>query len=478
MATDSYNSFQIADALARQGMAPDRAQALAYQIGDKRLSRDETVQLYDALGMKGAALPEGKDGRKDNTMMEDTFAAGGLAGGIAGLSAMSKPGAPSWMNKIAGHGLGKLAIPGAGAMAALALNPFDESNFYERASTPELLANLAGGMGGAYLGEAVGRNAGKTWGANIDEKLNLVDPTKGAYAKIRNENALKAAAKAAESAKATGNLGTMAKTALSNAPKVSAAKLAGSAVGRGLGTAVGSLGGPIGGIALGTLGGYLLPKLFPGKSPTVAQDDGEERSDLATAGLTAAGATALGLAASPLLRGKAIAGINKVANSSAAKSAKGFVDDAGQLIVANTPDKVKGWGKAATGTIQPHLDKAGELAAKVKAPFVEAHKAGTDVYAEYLAEKANLAPRFGATIDRGINELPAAWAGVKGSANKLLNVQDFPEEVLEAAAAAQAAKATKANPYGATRKRTKGNEIGKDPLTPEQRKKLRDSYAH
>lgn len=369
MATDTFSSFQIADALERQGLSGDYARTLAYQIGDNRLTREQTIKLYETIGMHGAELPKGDDGKKDNSILADTILGTALVGGAAGANRMANAAPNSWANKVGNSTLGKLAIPGAAATAAMLLNPFDTGNFAERASTPETLANLGGLFAGGAIGNSLGDKLGKDLGGKLNDAIRPLN-TQSPYLRTQNAKVLREAAEATKAAKA-GGIGAWAKEALKQAPKVGAAKLAGTAAGRGLGGAIGSLGGPIGSVLLGTLGGYLAPKLMPGNSPTVEQDTGGARSDLTNLGLTAAGATALGLAVSPALRAKALAGGAAVKGSGLAKGVGEMADDVGAAISARTPAGVKTFNE---NVLSPFADKvvAGTKgAAKPAVSFVQ-----------------------------------------------------------------------------------------------------------
>lgn len=355
MAVDTFNSFQIADALARQGLSQDYARTLSYQLGDKRLNREQTLNLYKAIGMDGAELPSGDDGKKDNSLLADTILGTALVGGAAGVDRMAKAAPGTWANKIGTSTLGKFAVPGAVATAAMMLNPFDTGNFAERASTPETLANLGGLVAGGAIGNTLGDSIGKDLGGKVGQKMKELapkDPNTMA-AKILKADADKVAKAAMDAAKTRG-VGAALKEGLLQTGKAGAVKLASTAAGRSLGGTIGALGGPIGSVLLGTLGGYLAPKFMPGKSPTVEEDTGEARSDLTNLGLTAAGATALGLAVSPGIRARALSGAAAIKDSGIAKGVGEAGRDAAaavqQAYRTRTPEAVQSVvGRGVTG---------------------------------------------------------------------------------------------------------------------------------
>jgi hypothetical protein len=233
----TYTQFQVMDALTRQGYSPEQAESMAAAMGDMRVGPSQVRAGYRAVGAPDADLPMGRDGRVDSTFMPN-LADGLVFAGASNLMERKWPtlegedlknkgwlgNKPRTVGKIAGIGL-------ASNLANLGYMGLSGNNFYDRASGPQMAADLGGNIAGGMAGEA----------------------------------AMKAIAKKASLA------------------------LAGRAGGAALGSAL----GPIGMIAGTTLGGWLLPKLIPGGSKEVAKDTGREPSDFAQyaplAGLAAGG---------------------------------------------------------------------------------------------------------------------------------------------------------------------------------------------
>jgi hypothetical protein len=124
-----------------------------------------------------------------------------------------------------------LGIGAAANLANLGYVGLSGNNFYDRASGPQMAADMGGNIAGSFAGEALGRKA------------------------------MEAVAKRTAGA--------------------AAAKAGGAIVGRGLGAAAGSFLPGVGTLVGATLGGWLLPKLIPGGSKEVAKDTGREPSDFA-----------------------------------------------------------------------------------------------------------------------------------------------------------------------------------------------------
>lgn len=242
----TYTQFQVMDALTRQGYSPEQAESMAAAMGDMRAGPSQVKAGYRAVGAPDADLPMGRDGRVDSTFMPNLV--DGLV--FAGVNnAMEKKwptlndeqlkakggwlgNKPRTVGKIAGIGL-------ASNLANIGYMGLSGNNFYDRASGPQMAADMGGNIAGTYAGEAAG-------------------------------NMLKNAAVRAVAARGATALGA-----------------------RALGTIAGAPLGPIGSFVGATLGGWLLPKLIPGGSKEVAKDTGREPSDFAQyaplAGLAAGG---------------------------------------------------------------------------------------------------------------------------------------------------------------------------------------------
>lgn len=238
------------DALQRQGYSEEQAESMAAAMGDMRAGPSQVRAGYRAVGAPDADLPIGRDGRMDSSFAPN-LVDGLVFAGVSNAMERKWPtlneeqlkakggwlgNKPRTVGKIAGIGL-------ASNLANLGYLGLSGNNFYDRASVPQVLADMGGNIAGGMAGEALGRKA------------------------------MEAIAKRAAGA--------------------TAAKVGGAVVGRGLGATLGSALGPLGMIAGTTLGGWLLPKLIPGGSKEVAKDTGREPSDFAQyaplAGLAAGG---------------------------------------------------------------------------------------------------------------------------------------------------------------------------------------------
>lgn len=204
---DTYSSYQIEDSLKRQGVHPDVAERIAYAIGDQRLNDQGVRQVNSAAGVPNAGRPTGDDGSIDSNLIPNF------------LQAAPPALAAHWAAKLKPEqrGLKGLAL-GAGFLGGN-LMPVP-GNYYDRVTTPQILAD----MGGSYFGDVLGTKGGE---------------------------ALKLGAGALAKKLGTGTIGT--------------------AVGRVAGMPL----GPIGSLALGTLGGWLLPKLIPGGAKSVEEEEAQ-----------------------------------------------------------------------------------------------------------------------------------------------------------------------------------------------------------
>ena len=215
----TYTAEQVYDTLIRQGYDKETAESMAMAIGTKRVTNAQLNKGYDALGVERAGTPTGNDGKQDSNFLPNLTEGAAFAAALSGLNKVmpNKAGQPI-RNKF--RGVGRFALPGvAGALATNAIIAATDNNYYDRATTPQIVADLGGSDAGSMLGDKLGTTA---------------------------------------------------------AAKIASSRLGSLAGGR-LGAAIGAAGGPIGilaGTALGTGLGYLLPKLLPDGSKSVAEDDG------------------------------------------------------------------------------------------------------------------------------------------------------------------------------------------------------------
>jgi hypothetical protein len=221
-------------------------------IGGGRVTRDQLRQGYQKLGIKGAQLPSGTDGKQDSNFTPNLTEGVGFAAGAAL--------APKWLPKNPGQtgftapvrklgrGLGRAALPmGLGTLGSLGITALTDNNYYDRASEGQLLGDIAGSIGGGILGEKLGSKYGKA----AQYKIKLA-AGRDALKNMSNRAGGKVLGKAG------GGL---------------AGRLAGGTAGRAIGGVLGAAGGPAGSILLGTALGYLLPKIIGGGSKSVQEDD-------------------------------------------------------------------------------------------------------------------------------------------------------------------------------------------------------------
>jgi hypothetical protein len=248
----TYTAPQIYDSMLRQGFDEDSARIMAMAIGGGRVTRDQLRQGYQKLGIKGAQLPSGTDGKQDSNFTPNLTEGVGFAAGAAL--------APKWLPKNPGQtgftapvrklgrGLGRAALPmGLGTLGSLGITALTDNNYYDRASEGQLLGDIAGSIGGGILGEKLGSKYGKA----AQYKIKLA-AGRDALKNMSNRAGGKVLGKAG------GGL---------------AGRLAGGTAGRAIGGVLGAAGGPAGSILLGTALGYLLPKIIGGGSKSVQEDD-------------------------------------------------------------------------------------------------------------------------------------------------------------------------------------------------------------
>ena len=222
----TYTQFQVADSLVRQGYSQEQADSIASAMGDMRATPNQVRSGYRSVGADNADLPMGRDGRVDSTFMPNlvdgiTFAG---VGHLVNKNKYTKnlPEAVAAKRTLgnvprAAARFGTIGL--ASNLANLGYVGLSGNNFYDRASGPQMLADMGGNIAGGMAGEA--------------------------------------------------------------AMKAVAAKAATALAGRGIGAAAGSFLPGVGTLVGATLGGWLLPKLIPGGSQEVAKDTGKDPSDFA-----------------------------------------------------------------------------------------------------------------------------------------------------------------------------------------------------
>lgn len=275
---NEYTPWQVMDSLIRQGYSAQQANAMYNAMEGQRKSPEQLNAAYDAIGVKGAALPSGTDGAQDSGLTPNlTEAVAATAAIPAAEKLMPNKADQGRRNKL--RAVGRFGGVGLAAnlatMGGIALSGND---FYDKATLPQLGADIGGSIAGGFAGEALARSLTKKYGGKTGR--DLINTPSG-------QAIVGAAKKPVAKALATGVGKTVAKSAIGRG----AGLLAGRALGGTLGTAL----GPIGSIAGATLGGWLLPKLMSSGSKSVEDDDGKNHeSDKADwgvlGGVTAAGA--------------------------------------------------------------------------------------------------------------------------------------------------------------------------------------------
>ena len=259
---NSYTPWQVLDALERQGYSKLQAAAMFEAMGGERKNSRQVRSGYRAVGAEDAETPSGKDGQQDSTLapnlaegISGTLAAGYLGHKLPKLTQGARFGQNAL--RAAGRFTGTGLAANLATMGTMALT---DNNSYDRMSTPQIVADMGGSLGGALVGEGLGRAAGTRL-------------ARGATASGIKKVVESAAAKAGETG-LKGAIGRGAVTAL-------AGRGAAAAAGRAGGAALGTVLGPLGSIALGTLGGWLLPKLFTSGSEAVEDDPIANRDKIA-----------------------------------------------------------------------------------------------------------------------------------------------------------------------------------------------------
>jgi hypothetical protein len=246
----TYTAEQVYDSLVRQGYDEERARVMALAVSRQgRVSREELRKGLRSLEIKGAQLPSGEDGKLESNFAPNLAEGlGYAAGGAAADKYLPSKGRSSYNPRGLPRGLARSAtglLPGA--LAGMGATALTGTNYYDRASTPQLLADFGGSLAGAALGDRLGAAGG----AKAQAALN-----KGAANRMAAEATKKLGGKV--TGKAAGGL---------------LGRVGGAAAGRALGGVLGAAGGPAGSIALSTLLGYALPKLMPGGSKSVLEED-------------------------------------------------------------------------------------------------------------------------------------------------------------------------------------------------------------
>jgi hypothetical protein len=221
----TYTSWQVEDELVNSGVDPDMAKSIAYQLGDDRLDSDQVMQANKYAEVRNPRLPRGSEGKQESNFVQNAAGEGGWAAGALASA------------KLLG-GKGSFVLPFLGSTAGN-LGTMNASNFYDRATVPQMIGDAAGSWGGGAIGRVGGAALGRALGG-------------------------------------------------------AAGAAVGTAAGAATGAATGAWGGPLGMLAGGVLGGWLLPKLMPNGSKPVDEDDGKKpRGWGVAAPLLAAGALAV-----------------------------------------------------------------------------------------------------------------------------------------------------------------------------------------
>lgn len=250
---NTYSREQVLDSLLRQNFSPQQAQAMYEAMGDERKSGNQIKSGYTAVGARGASLPSGDDGQQDSTFLPNLAEGAGTTAAMGYLSSkIPKLANKAYFGQNALRSMGRLAGTGlAGNIATMGTVLATDNNSYDRMTTPQIAADIAGSIGGYNLGGSLGQAAGERF-------------AKSATA-AGIQKAVESAAMHAGEAGLKGLAGRGAVTAL-------AGRGAAALAGRAGGAALGSVLSPIGSIALGALGGWLLPKLLPNGSEAVKDD--------------------------------------------------------------------------------------------------------------------------------------------------------------------------------------------------------------
>jgi len=249
MTQPTYTAEQVYDSLIRQGLDDQRARVLAMAVGSDRVNSEQLRRGYRKMDIKEVDMPSGDDGAMDSNIAPNLAEGLGFAGGAAladrYIPKKPNPGGFKGGARALGRGVGRLALPGAaGVAASLGAEALSGTNYYDRASDGQLMADIGGSVGGAIAGEKLGAAAGKK--------------AKNKIAKEAANNALRKTA----GSKVAGGIGSKL-----------LGKAAAHGAGRAIGGTLGAVGGPIGSIALSTALGYLLPKVVGGGSKSVEEDE-------------------------------------------------------------------------------------------------------------------------------------------------------------------------------------------------------------
>lgn len=159
----NYTAYQIQDALEAQDVNPNLAQQIAWAIGDQRLDERQTEDLYRRLGVQGARLPEGEEGKQGGSFI--TNLGEGVGGTLGALALKRAPIAAGFL----GSQLG--SIEG---------QELSGTNFYDRATTPQVIVDMGGSLLGGMAGQALGGGAGRAIGGTLGSALGPVGSIAGA----------------------------------------------------------------------------------------------------------------------------------------------------------------------------------------------------------------------------------------------------------------------------------------------------------
>jgi surface antigen len=249
----TYTAAQIYDSMIRQGFDEQAARIMSMAVGSNRVTPEQLRSGYQKLGISGARMPAGSDGEQGSNLLTNASeAVGGYAGYAAGHKYFkpnpNQTGLMAPAKKFGRFAMRNAVLPGTvGMLASTGANLLSGTNYYDTATTGQLLADMGGSLAGGIIGEKLG-----------DAAVN------------RAKDAVRSAA-------AKHAAGQVAGQGIKGLGGRLAGRAAAGLIGRGLGGTIGMLGGPAGSIALGTALGYLLPKLIPGAPESVEEEDRKRR---------------------------------------------------------------------------------------------------------------------------------------------------------------------------------------------------------
>ena len=235
----SYSPYQVYDSLIRQGVDEEKARAIVQAMNYERKTPQQLGRAYKAIGVD-ARLPIGSEGKQGSSFAPNLGEGIGALTGAALLGPKGKLAENAdWFAKL-GRRARTFGAVGLGATIGNLLGEkASGTNFYDTATTPQLVGDISGSyLGGMY---------GDKLGSSLDKKL---------LPKILESKVGK---------KVAGAVGKKVGTTLLG-------RLAGGAAGRLAGAGLGGFLGPLGALAGATLGGWLLSSAMPKGSKSVEED--------------------------------------------------------------------------------------------------------------------------------------------------------------------------------------------------------------